>query len=89
VTDVPTGVTASTTLSVAPGILQSLVVAPETTTPVAGVPFTTTLSAFDEYGNVDTNYTGSQCILFSGPSASPTRTRPSIRHRVAARVDTR
>ena len=76
VTDVPSGVTTSTTLSVAPGILQSLVVAPETSTPVAGVPFSTDLSAFDEYGNVDTNYTGSQCILFSGPTASPDANSP-------------
>jgi len=76
VTDVPSGVTNSTTLSVAPGILQSLVVAPQTSTPVAGVPFTSDLSAFDEYGNVDTNYTGTQCILFSGQSGSPGANSP-------------
>ena len=76
VTDVPSGVTNSTTLSVAPGILQTLVVAPLTATPTAGVPFATNLSAFDEYGNVDTNYTGSKCIVFSGPAASPNGATP-------------
>ena len=34
------------------------------------------MSAFDEYGNVDTNYTGAQCIVFSGPSASPDANSP-------------
>jgi hypothetical protein len=77
VTDVPSGVTNVTTLSVAPGILQSLIVVPQTSTPVAGVPFGTDLSAFDEYGNVDTNYTGGQCILFSGLAASPDATGPT------------
>jgi hypothetical protein len=76
ITDVPSGVAGSTTLSVAPGILQTLSVVPQTTTPVAGVPFTADLSAFDEYGNVDTNYAGSQCIVFSGPADSPNVTAP-------------
>ena len=58
-TDVPSGVIGSTTLSVAPGTLHSLTVTPQTPTPVAGVPFATDLSAFDQYGNLDTNYSGS------------------------------
>jgi hypothetical protein len=77
VTDVPTSVTSSTTLSVTPGSLQSLAVAPQTLTPVAGTPFGANLTAFDEYGNVDTSYTGSQCVAFSGPTASPNGTVPS------------
>ncbi len=50
--------------------------APQTSTPVAGTPFTSDLSAFDEYGNVDTSYSGSQCISFSGPGNSPDATAP-------------
>jgi hypothetical protein len=77
VTDVPSSVTASTPLSVTPGILQSLAVAPQTITPVAGMLFGTDLTAFDEYDNVDSNYTGSQCVAFSGPTASPNGSLPS------------
>jgi hypothetical protein len=75
--DVLSGVTGSTTLSVAPGILHSLSVAPQTTSPVAGTPFGTNLTAFDQYQNVDTNYSGSECITFSGPLASPNGTLPN------------
>ena len=89
VTDVPSGVTTSTSLSVAPGILQSLVVAPQTSTPVAGAPFSTDLSAFDEYGNVDTNYTGSQCIPSPGQRLLRTPIRRSTRRPGPARADTR
>jgi len=49
-TDVPTSVAGLTTLSVAPGVLQNLAVAPQTSNPVAGTPFATDLTAFDEYG---------------------------------------
>jgi hypothetical protein len=76
-TDVPSGVIGSTTLSVAPGTLQSLTVVPQTSTPVAGTPFSTDLTGFDKYGNLDTNYSGSECISFSGPFASPIGTSPS------------
>ena len=76
VTDVASSVLGSTTLSVAPGTLQTLSVVPQTTTPVAGTPFATYLTALDPYGNVDTNYSGAQCVAFSGPSASPSGTLP-------------
>ena len=76
-TDVPSGANGLTTLSVAPGTLQMMIVAPETSTPVAGVPFATDLSAFDQYGNLDTSYSGTECILFSGEPASPNATAPA------------
>lgn len=76
VSDIATRVAGSTSFSVAPGALHSLVVSPQTLTPVAGVPFTTVLTALDEYGNLDTNYSGRQCITFSGPSPSPNDTSP-------------
>src|SRR5580692_3745787 len=76
VTDVPSSVLGSTPLSVAPGILQTLSVVPQSATPVAGTPFSTDLTASDEYGNLDTNYQGPQCVAFSGPLASPNGTNP-------------
>jgi hypothetical protein len=77
VTDVLSLVAGSTSISVAPGKLQTLAVAPQTSTPVAGTQFTTNLTALDEYGNVDSNYTGAECVAFSGPAASPNGTQPS------------
>ncbi len=71
VTDIASSVLGSTTLSVAPGTLQLLSVSPESPTPVAGTPFATDLTALDQYGNVDSNYSGAQCVAFSGPTASP------------------
>jgi hypothetical protein len=75
-TDVPSSMAGSIALSVAPGVLQSLAVAPQTSSPVAGTQFATDLTAIDEYGNVDSNYTGSECVSFSGPTSSPNATAP-------------
>ncbi len=43
----------------------------ETGTQTAGTSFTITITAYDTYGNVATGYTGSQSLIFSGPSNSP------------------
>ncbi len=46
-------------------------------TRTAGTAFTVTLTASnDAYGNAPTNYAGTQCITFSGPTASPNGTAP-------------
>jgi hypothetical protein len=75
-TDVATSSSGSVDVTVAPAILDHLGVnAPAT--PTAGVPFSVGLTAYDQYNNVDTNYTGSQCVAFSGPSSSPGRTAPT------------
>src|SRR5664280_1581944 len=46
-------------------------------TRAAGTAFNVTLTAnADAYGNAGTNYTGTHCIVFSGPTASPNGTAP-------------
>jgi alpha-tubulin suppressor-like RCC1 family protein len=46
-------------------------------TRTAGTAFNVTLTALaDAYGNAPTNYTGTQCLTFSGPTASPNGTAP-------------
>src|SRR4029077_4654158 len=49
-----------------------------TTTPVAGEADNLTVSAQDTYGNVATAYTGSHDLPFSGASASPNGTGPTV-----------
>ena len=50
---------------------------PTPTRRTAGTPFNLTLTATaDAYGNASTSYTGTQCIVFSGPTASPNGTNP-------------
>jgi hypothetical protein len=58
-------------LSVGPGSLDSYLLSPSTTTPIAGQPFTVSITAFDQYQNVDTNYAGSECVTFTGPGVAP------------------
>jgi hypothetical protein len=43
----------------------------------AGTPITVGLTALDQYQNVDTNYTGNECIAFSGASNAPDGTGAS------------
>ena len=42
-----------------------------TPSPSAGTAFTETITAFDQFGNTATGFTGSQCIAFTGPGSSP------------------
>jgi hypothetical protein len=51
-------VTGSATTAVGPGDAASIVLAPATQTPNAGVPFRIDLTAKDAYGNVTTGYAG-------------------------------
>jgi len=74
-TDVSTSSSGSLNITVAPAILDHLGVdAPAA--PIAGISFSVGLTAYDQYNNVDTNYIGSQCVAFSGPSSSPGGTGP-------------
>jgi hypothetical protein len=70
----PTGVT----VTVAPGAAAKLALSASTTTPTAGTGFNVTTTAQDVYGNTATAYTGSKNIVFSGASASPGGTLPSV-----------
>ena len=63
-------------LSVGPGALAAYTMSTPATTPSAGGAFPLSLSAYDQFGNLDTNYTGQQCITFSGPSNAPDTTPP-------------
>ena len=56
--------------------LSSFSLAPSTTAPVAGTPFTTAITALDQYGAVDTSYSGPECLAFSGADPSPSGTNP-------------
>ncbi len=49
-----------------------------TTTPTAGASDNLTTTAQDTYGNVATTYTGSHNLTFSGASASPDETIPTV-----------
>jgi len=70
----------STTLSttVAPAAASSFLLAAASTTPVAGAADNLTTTALDAYGNTDTSYTGSHNLTFSGASASPSGTAPTV-----------
>jgi hypothetical protein len=56
--------------------INSFSLSPSTSTPTAGTAFTVSLTALDQYGNTDTNYTGTECVTFSGPASSPNATAP-------------
>ncbi len=49
-----------------------------TTTPIAGEADNLTVSAQDSYGNVATSYSGSHDLTFSGASAGPNGTVPTV-----------
>jgi alpha-tubulin suppressor-like RCC1 family protein len=66
----------SGSFTISPGAPSAFTVSnPGTRT--AGTAFSVTLTALaDAYGNAPTNYAGTQCIKFSGPTASPNGTAP-------------
>lgn len=70
----PTGLT----LTLAAGAMTKLALSSSTVTPTAGTGFNVTTTAQDAYGNTVTTYTGLKSIVFSGASASPTGTLPSV-----------
>ncbi len=76
-TDVPSQHFGSTPIDVTPGTLQSFAVIPDSHTQTAGTPFNVRLTALDQYQNVDTNFTGAQCVTFSGADPAPNGAKPS------------
>ena len=48
-----------------------------TPSPTAGTAFNETITAFDQFGNTATGFTGTQCITFSGPANSPNGNAPA------------
>jgi hypothetical protein len=66
----------STSVTVAPAAASKFTVS-NPGTQVAGTAFPVTLTAFDQYGNQATGYTGAKAITFSGPSNSPSGQAPT------------
>lgn len=73
-------VTTPTALSVTPtaATASKLALSSSTATPTAGTGFNFTTTAQDAYGNTATGYTGAHSITFSGASASPSGTLPTV-----------
>ena len=66
------------TVTVAASSLSKLVLAPATTTPVAGAEDALTVTAADTYGNAVPTYTGSHGLVYSGASASANGNTPTV-----------
>jgi hypothetical protein len=69
--------TANVSLTVA-ATASKLLLAAATTTPVAAAADNLTITAQDAYANTVTTYTGAKSLVFSGSSASPNGTLPSV-----------
>lgn len=67
---------ASPPVTVAASALGSFRLAASTSTPTAGVQFSVTITAVDQYGTTFAGYTGGHCLVFSGPHESPTGVHP-------------
>ncbi len=65
-------------LTVAAAAATKLVLSAVTTTPVAAASDNLTTTAQDGYGNTATAYAGAKNITFSGPSAGPAGTVPTV-----------
>jgi len=66
------------TVTVAPLAMSKLVLSAATTTPTVGAEDALTTTAQDTYGNVATAYTGSHSLVYSGASAGPSGTAPTV-----------
>lgn len=64
------------TVAAAPAV--KLVLTSSSLTPVAAASFNLTTTAVDVYGNTATAYAGAKSIVFSGPTASPAGTLPTV-----------
>jgi len=65
-------------VTVAPEAASEFTLVASSTTPVEGVADNLTITALDTYGNTDTNYAGAHNLTFSGSSASPNATLPTV-----------
>jgi hypothetical protein len=78
VTDGTVSSAASPAVTVAPAAAAKFALTATTTAPVAGETDNLTITALDTYGNTATSYTGSHNITFSGASAGPNGTVPTV-----------
>jgi hypothetical protein len=65
-------------VTVSPLAASKFALTAATTTPAAGAADNLTTTAQDTYGNVATSYSGSKSLTFSGASASPSGTVPTV-----------
>jgi hypothetical protein len=65
-------------ITVSPAAMSKLALGVESTTPAVGAADRVTTTAQDAYGNTVTTYTGSHNLVFSGASASPGGTLPTV-----------
>jgi hypothetical protein len=69
---------ATLAVTVAAAAASKFLLAAATTTPVAAANDNLTTTAQDPYGNTATSYTGAHSLTFSGSSASPSGTLPTV-----------
>lgn len=65
-------------VTVSPLAAAKFVITATSTTPAAGEADSLTTTAQDTYGNVATSYTGTKSLAFSGASAAPNGTAPTV-----------
>jgi hypothetical protein len=73
-------------VTVTPGAAAKYTLATATTTPVVGTANGLTITALDTYGNTATAYTGSHSLVFSGASASPGGSIPTVTNSAGAAI---
>ncbi|HET9198675.1 MAG TPA: hypothetical protein VFN92_10535 [Solirubrobacterales bacterium] len=69
---------AAKTAKITIGVVTSFAVSASATSIVAGGSSNLTIAAKDENGNTVTTYVGSHSLVFSGASASPSGTKPTV-----------
>jgi hypothetical protein len=69
---------ANVAITVSPAAAAKFSLAAASTTPIAGAADNLTTTAQDTYGNTATAYTGSHNLVFSGATASPSGTAPTV-----------
>jgi hypothetical protein len=65
-------------LTVSPLAASKFALSAASATPGAGIADNLTIAAQDTYGNADTSYAGSHSLIFSGASASPSGSIPTV-----------
>jgi hypothetical protein len=73
-------------LTVSPAAAAKYMLGAASATPAAGAADNLTITAQDTYGNTDTSYAGSHSLVFSGASASPSGSVPTVSNSSGAEV---
>jgi len=73
-------------ITVSPAAASKFVLSAASATPTAGASDALTTTAQDTYGNTATSYTGPHSLVFSGASASPGGTNPTVSDSTGADV---